>query len=625
MGLYVSDAPPSPSLSITTVDPLTFDITVTPAPGVGIDQWWALYRSAADDIDVDDSEIIGIYFGNETFTVTQAFDGTQDHNGSYFYSATMLDRYWNESLLPGSVESGILESFPPVIVNTYPVDGDTIDVSALMSVRFSKTMNTESVESAISMVPDVGLDAFTWLEDGQRLIIYPLNDFEFESSYTLTISDAALDINGVAFDGNADGVAGGDYIINFHTLAVDEAGPQLLYSTPEIATGAEEFNVEAVVSFVFDEMLDPASVTTEAISFDQAGAEQEFEYLLTGRYNKSVLDIKMYEPLASLTDYSITLASSITDLLGNPLDEDISVSFTTFNEHYTEIDVIDNFTYANEWWDPEGSGSTTGTIGSTTYFAYASSIYLPGSSINASGKKSAYINYEWDTSAGSHLLREYIPNTSTQASVHFDNSYILQCYVYGDGSNNQFRFAIDEAVGETWNTTEVSTWYTLDWEGWRLLEWDLSDPTMVGGWIGNGVMDGTSYRMDSFQLTYDTEYGEATGRIFVDNLQVIKRMPGVAIDEDLDHLLPTEVTLNQNYPNPFNPETTLSFELPYAMDVRLAVYDLRGRQVQELITGQQNAGTHKLPFKAADLAAGVYLIRLETEMGSQVKRMLLLK
>ncbi len=68
--------------------------------------------------------------------------------------------------------------------------------------------------------------------------------------------------------------------------------------------------------------------------------------------------------------------------------------------------------------------------------------------------------------------------------------------------------------------------------------------------------------------------------------------------------------LLEAYPNPFNPTTTLSFELPDAGFVTLAVYDVSGRQVAELVDGWRGAGTHEVTFDASNLASGVYIYKL---------------
>lgn len=71
-------------------------------------------------------------------------------------------------------------------------------------------------------------------------------------------------------------------------------------------------------------------------------------------------------------------------------------------------------------------------------------------------------------------------------------------------------------------------------------------------------------------------------------------------------------------PNPFNPRTVVAFELPRAMPVRLAVYDLRGRLVAVLAEGTWPAGRHEAAWDGRDagghpVAAGAYVCRLEAD------------
>jgi len=629
MGTVTSETPKTPSISITAIDPLTYDVIITPDASVTSNHWWVLYRSTANDIDVSASNILGTYFGASEFSVRQSFDGTQNHNGSYFYSTTMLDRFWNESLSAPSAESNVLESFAPIMASTFPADGDTVDVSSVINLTFSKSMDKSSVESALNISSNPVIDRFVWYDYDRKLNIYLQNNLEFDSSYTVILTEAALDINGVAFDGDADGVAGGDLSFSFTTKSVDVAGPIVLYSYPEVNTIVENFDVGGVVSIVFNEELDPETVTLDAIEFKRNGVDKDFEFLLSGFYGRSVLDINLYEPLLGSSNYSVTIAETVTDTLGNPLAEPITISFSTFEKSYTDVTAIDNFIFTGVWWDPEGSGSTVGTIDASTVFGYTSKIYLPGSSEYPQGKKGAVLLYKWDESAPTHFLREYIPETSVQAGVHFDNSYILQAYIYGDASNNKIRFCIDEGAGTTFTTGEVSNWVTIDWEGWRLMQWDLSDPASVGSWPGvgsnDGVLDGPEFRIDSFQMTWDKDNGAVEGKIFLDQVRVVKTISTVDTDEDLSHQLPRELKLRQNYPNPFNPETKIGFDLPASMHTKLTVYDVRGREVKTLVDQNLSGGSHTFSFDGQEWATGVYLARLETETGSQVIRMLLLK
>ena len=63
--------------------------------------------------------------------------------------------------------------------------------------------------------------------------------------------------------------------------------------------------------------------------------------------------------------------------------------------------------------------------------------------------------------------------------------------------------------------------------------------------------------------------------------------------------LPTELALHDCWPNPFNPVTNLSFDLPKATLVNLAIYDLLGRQVAVLLQGEVVAGSHVLQVDAS--------------------------
>ena len=95
--------------------------------------------------------------------------------------------------------------------------------------------------------------------------------------------------------------------------------------------------------------------------------------------------------------------------------------------------------------------------------------------------------------------------------------------------------------------------------------------------------------------------------------------------EAIEGEVPTTIALSQNYPNPFNPTTTIEFAIERTQNVRLAVYDLLGRQVAVLVDGPQATGTFRVQFDATELASGLYLYRLDTDSGVITKKMLLIK
>ena len=74
--------------------------------------------------------------------------------------------------------------------------------------------------------------------------------------------------------------------------------------------------------------------------------------------------------------------------------------------------------------------------------------------------------------------------------------------------------------------------------------------------------------------------------------------------------LPTAPKLEQNYPNPFNPTTVIRYQLPAVSSVRLAVYDLLGRELTVLINERKAPGSYEVKFDGAGLASGMYFYRL---------------
>jgi hypothetical protein len=75
--------------------------------------------------------------------------------------------------------------------------------------------------------------------------------------------------------------------------------------------------------------------------------------------------------------------------------------------------------------------------------------------------------------------------------------------------------------------------------------------------------------------------------------------------------LPQKYNLSQNYPNPFNPTTKIDFDLPFDSRVRIVIYDMLGREVKTLVSGElKQAGYYTIDLNAVNLASGIYFYRM---------------
>ncbi|MGE5429880.1 MAG: YCF48-related protein [Syntrophomonadaceae bacterium] len=85
--------------------------------------------------------------------------------------------------------------------------------------------------------------------------------------------------------------------------------------------------------------------------------------------------------------------------------------------------------------------------------------------------------------------------------------------------------------------------------------------------------------------------------------------------------------LKQNYPNPFNPETVISYSLASAGYVKLAVFDVLGKEVAVLEDGFKPAGNYSSRFNALshNLGSGIYFYRLQAGKFLLTRKMMLIK
>jgi carboxypeptidase D len=80
------------------------------------------------------------------------------------------------------------------------------------------------------------------------------------------------------------------------------------------------------------------------------------------------------------------------------------------------------------------------------------------------------------------------------------------------------------------------------------------------------------------------------------------------------------------FPNPFNPKATISYSIPKRQEVRIDLYDIQGRLIRNLISGEIEAGRHSTSWDSRDhhgreVPSGIYFLRLKTEGSVSVQKM----
>jgi hypothetical protein len=83
--------------------------------------------------------------------------------------------------------------------------------------------------------------------------------------------------------------------------------------------------------------------------------------------------------------------------------------------------------------------------------------------------------------------------------------------------------------------------------------------------------------------------------------------------------------LYQNYPNPFNPTTRIKFEIPADESVSLEIFDITGKEIDQLINGFKKAGMYSVVWDASKFSSGVYFYKLQAGDFVTVKRLVLIR
>ncbi len=528
-----------------------------------------------------------------------------------------------ESDISDTLSTDKIPSFAPTVVSTYPPAGEKIPINSSISITFSKTIDINTVNEAVHISPAVTIGSLQWDAAHKKLSITFARNLQLDTEYTVKLDSTIKDVNGRMLDGNGDGHEGDSYYFVFRTLPEDQIPPQLLGSVPPFDVEDRQFDTEGTVSVWFDEELDDQPVNDQSVLLLKGGTQVSFKFMHKVVDGGSVISIQPEEELLPTTKYTVVLDTALRDTSGNKLPEFKLIDFFTSKWHYAGVTMIDDFSSPGAWWQPSGSGSTIGIDGGVTKWGFTTSMYLP----TTRPHRAAFLRYKWkaDPANPGYLIREYLPPNDMK-NKEFDTTSVLQVYIYGDGSHNKFRFAIDEMHGGSWTQTEVSKWIPIDWYGWKLVEWKLSDPNTVGTWISpDNKLNGTKYRFDSFQLTYDEDYGVTYGTLYFDDFRLAKKTDEPVGITQKGTQIPTEFALDQNYPNPFNPTTTIGFQVPKSGHVTLTVYNLLGQKIATLTDKHLPAGSYKVTFDASHLTSGVYVYVLRAGNVVLSKKMTLIK
>ena len=198
-------------------------------------------------------------------------------------------------------------------------------------------------------------------------------------------------------------------------------------------------------------------------------------------------------------------------------------------------------------------------------------------------------------SSQTNKLFETTDNGLHWSSVQIPYVFGLVTTFYGDDnykfvglSENQGVF-ISDNYGRDW---QISNPFTAN----RVLAFEKHNLTLYTGTDGAGI-----YKLNNVVLMTDS------------------------IENNILNNSVLKFNLSQNFPNPFNPSTMIKYSVPKESNVKIKVYDILGRMVQELVNENKPGGYHEVEFNGSILASGVYFYQIQSGDFVDTKKMILLK
>ncbi len=208
---------------------------------------------------------------------------------------------------------------PPTVVAAVPApDADAVPVDATIMAVFSEALDAATV-TAGSVVLSPGVTAaVSYDPDTFTATLAPTGPLNHGVTYEARITTAVTDL-----DGNP---LAGDYIWTFTTAPVDLTPPTIVAAVP--AAGDIDVVATRPITVTVDELLDPTTVTPASITVSPVG---DSPLTASVAYDAATrrITITPQEALDRATPQEVRLTTTVADLAGNQLAEDLAWSFTT--------------------------------------------------------------------------------------------------------------------------------------------------------------------------------------------------------------------------------------------------------------------------------------------------------
>jgi predicted GH43/DUF377 family glycosyl hydrolase len=168
---------------------------------------------------------------------------------------------------------------------------------------------------------------------------------------------------------------------------------------------------------------------------------------------------------------------------------------------------------------------------------------------------------------------------------------------------------------------ELAIWYATSNDG---ISWQTSGMPVLRPDAGTFDDEGTSAPsvvFDSVSGLYQLWYTAWSGS--TNSYSV-----GYATDSTLVNIMDQDITGVAGlkcFPNPVRSQAFITFTIPEISPISIAMYDIYGKKVLDLVNGSKYPGMYRTAVNTEDLPAGIYLCRLVSGTRNAVTKLIVIK